>query len=105
MTSRCTSETMKLSPSLVHEFANEAVTVCGVACAGSDSVPTLKGIVSVPEAGAVGASANVVAVPSTFTTSALPNEPVHDAGICTVIDPVIMSSSLATCVHVLALSG
>src|SRR3954454_12298278 len=100
MTSSLTSLTAKSSPSLVHELRKTTLTVCGVACEGSVSVPTTNGIVTVPDAGVVGAAANVVGLPSTLATSALPNDPVHDAGRCTVIAPVMRSSSLGTCVQV-----
>jgi hypothetical protein len=96
-TSSFTLLTVKSSPAFVQELASDAVTVCDAEAVGSMTPATTTGTVTVLDAGADGASANVVAVPSMLTTSALPIDPVHVAGVCSVTAPTTRSSSPEAC--------
>jgi hypothetical protein len=68
-------------------------------------VPTTSGSVTVPPAGLLGATPNVVGVPSTETTSEFPKEPVHDEGMWSVRLPATKSSSPGLCVQLPVSSG
>lgn len=104
-TSTFTLLTVKSSPDFVHEFASVAVRACCLLAFGSISSLTTNGTVTVEDAGAVGATANVFGMPSTATDSEFPNDPVHVDGIPISTLPVIRFISLLPCVQLAPVSG
>src|SRR5258706_833436 len=92
-------------PAFVHGCRSDAGRRWGVEPVGSITAMTAIGIVIVVDAGAVGAAAKVAGAPSTWITSALPNDPVQAAGVLIVALPVTRAMSPVSWVHVSPLMG